>query len=180
MRDESRSNARGFSGLRALSMLLLAVAGCESGSGGAVELSWKLLPNSSADRDKFVDCDPDSDTPGRGSVTWIQLIWSSLDASGLQIGGGHDEWHCSDNHGVTGFSLDEGTASLVVMPLCGDQQPADPRSYIAPAPVLRTISRGNTVSLNAVELAITVEPCGAGLPPCICQPTLAPADADAP
>jgi hypothetical protein len=166
--------------------LCLLVHGCDNVDGGAVELSWKLRPASSSFSDKFVDCN--SEQPGAGVVTAIRLHWHVDQPDG----GASDcsqAWSCDDNHGVTGFDLPEGTAGLWVTPECGpvqksvecgpmQGQPAMPGTYIAPAPVQRKVLRGDTVSLGAVELVVTVsdcrfaqEPSGAGLPtqPCICD-----------
>src|SRR5215831_12614251 len=124
--------------------LCLAVHGCATGTGGAVELSWKLRPASSASTDKFVDCQPDSTDDGWGPVTAIRLDWRVGDAAGS-----HD-WTCSDNHGATGFDLPVGVADLLVTPECGDaehRQPAAQDTYIAPATLQRRVTRGETVSL---------------------------------
>lgn len=138
--------------------LCLAVHGCESVNGGAVELSWKLRPASSSLEDKFVDCA--SGKPGTNPVTHIRLDWDMGSTSGS------DTWLCSDNHGVTGFDLPEGEALLSVTPMCG-AEPALPASYIAPAPERRTVIRGDTVSLGAVELVLLVSYCDDQ--PCICE-----------
>jgi hypothetical protein len=173
MRDESGSNhgARGW--WIAAVCALCGLAACEAGSGGAVELSWKLRPNSSSINDKFVDCEPGGDDPDRGTVTWIQLNWSVPGASAeADAGAVHSRaFHCDDNHGVTQFEIPVGTASLWVVPTCGkdpytDEAAAD--TFIAPAPVIRDVKAGQTISLNAVELVISVFPCGDGAQ-CICK-----------
>ncbi len=148
----------------ALVTLCLPVHGCDTVKGGAVELSWKLRPASSSLSDKFVECDsgqPDNDPAvWRSSVTQIRLDWD--------VGGnvGFDTWRCGNNHGVTGFDLPEGPALLSVRPEC-ETGPADPVTFIAPAPEQRTVILGNTVSLGAVELVVAVSYCD--LQPCICQ-----------
>lgn len=179
MRDESGSNhARGFAARGWCAAALLAslgLAGCEAGNGGAVELSWKLRPNASELDTQFVNCERSGDEPaGRRPVTWIQLNWL---VSGEHVapgeGSGQDAFHCDDNHGVTGFALPVGTASLWITPTCGDQpyvNPAAPTTFIAPAPVIREVKAGQTISLNAVELVITVFPTCTADQPCICQP----------
>ncbi|HET9620162.1 MAG TPA: hypothetical protein VFP84_02260 [Kofleriaceae bacterium] len=171
MRDESGSNHGWRGAITAGVLASLCVAGCDTntGTGGAVELSWKLRPNSSDLNDKFVDCDPGGDDPDRGPVTWMRLAWEVTDENGVTTKG-HDRWPCNDNHGVTRFALEPGTASLTLTPLCGLDPPlaAAPGTYIAPAPVIRTVARGDTISLGAVELVIAVAPCAAGLPACIC------------
>jgi hypothetical protein len=147
--------------------LWLLIHGCDTVNGGAVELSWKLRPASSADDDKFVDCD--SGKPLTGEVRNIFLHWRVNGEEGAT------SWRCEFNHGVTGFELAEGTAQLWVTPACvsGD---AATDTYIAPAIVERTVVRGETVSLGAVELVVAVSNCAdpsvtgsqPGLRPCIC------------
>jgi hypothetical protein len=139
----------------------LSATGCVDVDGGAVELSWKLRPASSPLTDKFVDCD--SGYSGTGPVTRIRLHWQMQDGTGRE---GAASWRCDDNAGVTGFDLPAGNALLWVTPDCADG-PADPATYIAPAPQLRTVILGDTVSLGAVELVLQVASCGAQ--PCICS-----------
>jgi hypothetical protein len=153
----------------------VCLAGCEAGTGGAVELSWKLRPGSSSIDDKFVDCERGGDEPNtRRPVTWIQLGWEVVDSEGNEVknGRGQDAWPCDDNHGVTGFALPEGTASLTITPTCGNTpyaDPAAPGTFIAPAPVQRQVTAGQTISLNAIELVIAVSLCDTTAP-CICTP----------
>lgn len=187
MRDESGSNhgCRAWGHVAAatrvvIATLCLSVHGCDSVRGGAVELSWKLRPTSSALPDKFVDCDPGNPiADGRGSVTQIRLHWR-VPVQGALI---EDSaaWPCRDNHGVTGFDLPAGTADLWITPECvgtGDAAvAASPDTYVAPATVQRMVSVGNTVSLGAVELVVSVSYCQNADPPdlrappqrCICD-----------
>jgi hypothetical protein len=151
----------------AIATLCLAVHGCDTVTGGAVELSWKLRPASSSREDKFVDCDS-SPFP----VTQIRLHWQVDDEPEQS-----QAWLCQYNHGVTGFDLTGGTAQLWVTPECETGDPR-PEAYIAPAKVERMVSRGDTVSLGAVEIVVAVtdckprEPDGTNGPtrPCICDP----------
>jgi hypothetical protein len=162
----------------ALATLCLPVHGCDTVTGGAVELSWKLRPASSSRNDKFVDCD--SGDPGAGPVTKIRLHWEVDNGDGTVRGTeGSEAWLCRYNQGVTGFDLAEGTAKLWVTPECADG-PASPDTYVAPAIVQRNVRLGDTVSLGAVELVVAVSYCGADQPPgdggvpaqhCICELT---------
>lgn len=138
-------------------VMCLLVHGCDAVNGGAVELSWKLRPASSSLEDKFVDCDSGRD--GTGPVIDMRLDWEVGDQAGAV------RWPCDSNHGVTGFELPEGDALLTVTPLC-DKGRADPASYIAPAAEQRRVIVGNTVSLGAIEIIVTVTLCHAQ--PCIC------------
>lgn len=145
--------------MKASLFLALALAGCAQVDGGAVELSWKLRPASSSLPDKFVECDSGLD--GTGPVTQIRLDWEMVGG-----GSGSAAWRCDDNHGVTGFDLPEGAALLSITPECVGG-PANPATYIAPAPEQRQVILGDTVSLGAVELVLQVSYCGQQ--PCICS-----------
>lgn len=148
--------------------LCLAVHGCDAVTGGAVELSWKLRPASSSLPDKFVGCNA-SPNP----VAEIQLNW--------EVGGvpGSERWSCPNNHGVTGFDLAPGVAKLWVTPLCETGEPASADTYIAPALIQRTVGRGDTVSLGAIEIVVAATNCNPRVPnenaavladKCICDP----------
>jgi len=157
----------------AIATLCLLVHGCDTVQGGAVELSWKLRPASSSLQDKFVDCESGLD--GTGPVTQIRLHWQVDDGSDdPSRNDGSKAWRCTDNHGVTGFELAEGTASLWITPECMDGTAA-PSTYIAPAIVQRSVIRGDAVSLGALELVVSVAYCSATTP-CICGTSPAPAD----
>lgn len=146
--------------LVATALCLAVHGGCAEVDGGAVELSWRLRPASSALPDKFVDCT--SGLEGTGPVTRIRLDWEMQDGSGRASSA---SWRCSDNVGVTGFDLPVGEALLWVTPVCGDG-PASPETYTSPAPQRREVILGDTVSLGAVELVLQVSYCGQQ--PCIC------------
>jgi hypothetical protein len=145
--------------VRVLAVFIAALgAACVPVDGGAVELSWKLRPASSDLPDKFVECTSGLD--GTNPVTRIRLYW---DVDGEQ---GSASWRCSDNHGVTGFDLPEGSALLSIAPECAEG-PASPLTYTAPAPEMRRVISGDTVSLGAVEMVLRVSYCGQQ--PCICE-----------
>lgn len=143
--------------------LCLLVHGCEDVNGGAVELSWKLRPSSSALEDKFVGCDPKRD--GTNPVIKMRLDWEVRDDTDVWTG--FRAWDCDDNHGVTGFELPAGEALLTVTPVCQDGAAAVRSSYIAPAAEQRRVIVGDTVSLGAVEIIVVVTDCPTQ--PCICE-----------
>jgi hypothetical protein len=151
----------------AITLLCLVVhAACTSVDGGAVELSWRLRPNSGAGISQpFVECDNPM-LSGTGAVTGILLEWL--------VGEDHSSvvFDCNAGHGVTRFVLPPGQALLSVSPVCM-LGPAAATTYTAPAPKQSTVTVGNTVSLGAVELILQVTDCGLGSgsasPPCICQ-----------
>jgi hypothetical protein len=150
-------------------LLYLAVHGCTAASGGAVELSWKLRPDSGAtnnpDIPGFLDCSIEDLTgvqiTGTQPVPYIRLEW--------QVGAkqGHSDFVCDTGHGVTNFDLLPGIAMLSVVPLCARDLPALVTTYAAPAPEQRSVIAGDAISLGAVELIVDVTSCTPVH--CICQ-----------
>lgn len=141
---------------------------CDDVAGGAVELSWRFRPEpSSMPGNLFVDCDPAQ--PDTTPIAQMRLTW---DVAGS--GAGSASWDCAAGNGVTRFDVPAGEALLTVTPVCGDGSDADPTSYVAPAPIARTVAVGDVVTLGAVELLLKIADCGAGsngsdAAPCICQ-----------
>jgi hypothetical protein len=148
-------------------LIAASAAGCTTANGGAVDLSWKLRPQSGATDDPnvptFLDCSMQGSDgePLGGSVQCIELQWQVGSDSGFS------DFQCVDQHGETLFDLPTGTASLSVVPLCAD--PTMPKqcvrtraatvgTYLAPAPVQRQVTVGGTISLGAVELVVDVAP----------------------
>lgn len=179
--NHERTRVRVTAWLRvALVTACLPVHGCDMGSGGAVELSWKLRPASSGFAEKFVECD--SMLKGTGRVAKIQLSWTDSSGSCDPPEKCTKTWDCDASHGATGFDLPEGSAELRIVPLCApvlgtpELWLPDPATYIAPAAVQRDVVAGQTVSLGAVELVVSVSSCAtadegdrnAGTSACIC------------
>lgn len=141
-------------------LYLLVHAACTDATGGAVELSWQLRPASGTPTTQpSIDCT--SGLPGTGPVTGVMLSWSDDSKPGSVT------FDCAPKHGVTRFILPPGDALLSVSPVCANG-PASPDTYIAPAPVQRTVNVGDTVSLGAVEIVLQVNGCSP-TQPCICQ-----------
>jgi hypothetical protein len=142
---------------------------CDDVTGGAVELSWRFRPEPGYipddPADPFVDCD--SEQPYTSPIARMRLDW---DVAGA---GSSASWDCSAGNGVTRFDVPAGEALLTVTPECGSGD-ADPTTYIAPAPIERSVTVGDVVSLGAVELLLRIASCGSGangsdVQPCICQ-----------
>jgi hypothetical protein len=156
-----------------IAIALALLASCKTVDGGAVELSWKLRPASSSSPDKFVECEYTlhlRDVPDRKvRVEKMRLDWTVRTDDGHDVVGA-DAWPCDDSHGVTGFDLPAGTALLSVKPICGEPPNEDDAlasSYIAPAEEQRRVSLGETVSLGAVQLVVSVAYCDDQS--CICE-----------
>lgn len=166
MVGQSRSFSH-FVGVAASTLVFLAVHACTDVKGGAVELSWKLRAAAGA-QDVFVSCDANgnlTDSAGSslepGQLKFIRLGWA-----GAGSGSGSVEFNCSASHGVTTFIVPPGETYLSVDPVCANGALPNDKTYVAPAPILRSVIAGDTVSLGAVELVLQVSNCSQ---PCVCQ-----------
>lgn len=158
----------------AIVTLCLTVHGCDTGHGGAVELSWSLRPVPAAGTTQFTACHPDDPAAG-WDIERIRLTWTLADGS-CPSTVCTQTWPCDANHGATGFDVPAGIANLLVSPECSDGDLPAPNTYIAPAIVQRNVIRGETVSLGAVEIVVANTQCSSaalgnanhGDRPCIC------------
>jgi len=148
----------------AIVTLCLMVHACDTGRGGAVELSWSLRPVPGAGTTQFTACHPDNPDAG-WDIASIRLSWTLADGS-CPAPACSQAWSCDDNHGATAFDVPRGIANLLVSPECSDGALPAPGTYIAPAIVQRNVIRGETVSLGAVELVVAISNCLQQ--PCIC------------
>jgi predicted SnoaL-like aldol condensation-catalyzing enzyme len=154
---------------------MLVHVGCgEAPRGGAIELSWALRDHT----DGFVSCTIGKDDASNGDITFIQLDWTVRNP-GADDEVGSDFWPCDNNderHGATEFEVPEGQASLIITPRCFEANvAAHPATYRTPTPIVRTVKRGQIVTLGAVVIEIEREPTVLpGEPsveiPGICQP----------
>jgi len=65
---------------------------------------------------------------------------------------------CEQNRGVTRFEVPPGPNALFVSPLCaGGQEPTGPLSV--PAPIVRTVVRGEVVTLDQILIVASNEDC---------------------
>jgi hypothetical protein len=135
-------------------LLYLGVHGCTDAAGGAVELSWAL--RSTQDRE-ITDC-------AAGRISALELSWAS--AAGVDA----KAFPCDARHGTTAFELPPGPVTLAVQPACVfDTGPrcltspkpcecvartADSATFEAPAPLVREVVAGQTVTLDAVVVVI--------------------------
>jgi hypothetical protein len=169
MHHDSGSNRESRLGVTArwrvaIVTLCLMVHGCDTGHGGAVELSWSLRPVPGAGTTQFTGCHPDVKSEG-WDIARIRLRWTLADGScPAQLC--DQTFDCDANHGATGFDVPAGIANLLVAPECSDGNLPAPNTYIAPAIVQRNVIRGETVSLGAVELVVAISDCASR--PCIC------------
>jgi hypothetical protein len=137
--------------IAALSLALTAFScAARDGSGGSVELSWKLRDS----RGRLeVSCQA-------ANVDLIRLDWNVDGELGTST------WPCDDNHAITRFTVPSGEASLTISPDC-PTGPANPSSYTAPAPLVRSVKEGQVVELGAVVLVLQLDGCN--VQPCTCQ-----------
>jgi hypothetical protein len=137
--------------LPAIGFTCLAVHGCTSITGGAVEVSWGLRASTGT----AITC-------ATSGVDSIRLWWevASSDADGaVSSTRRFDQFPCGDARGITGFDLPVGTASLWLSPVCeGDREPAA-GTYRAPAPIVRTITEGDVITLDTQVIELDEGAC---------------------
>jgi hypothetical protein len=135
-------------------VLCLGVHGCTEATGGAVELSWALRST----------LDEDIDDCAAERINRIRLWWDAGTSKR------YTTFPCRDNHGVTAFDLPTGNVALSVTPECDDGFSADPASFVAPPPIVRQVTTGQAVTLDAVLLVVRVDDCPPERPdrPCVC------------
>lgn len=131
-------------------------AGCTEVDGGAVEVSWDL---------RRVD---GSDTECQSArVAEVALRW---DVEGVRTRS--PKFPCEDARGVTLFNVDPGRVSLSLQLFCEDGQMASEAAYQAPAPIVRTITEGEVITLatQILEVNFTDDDSECtGEAPCICR-----------
>jgi hypothetical protein len=123
--------------------MLLAMPACTSardGSGGSVELSWRLRDQTGT---LLTSC-------SQANVSAIRLSW---DVGGIT---NSESWPCDDNHAITRFVIPEGLATLTISPDCASG-PAAPATYTAPSPLVRNVQQGGVVELGAVVLLLQID-----------------------
>lgn len=142
--------------LRAVALSTLAClpvhAGCEPVDGGAVEVSWDLRRTDGGD---VGACD-------EANVNEIQLWWD-VDGRRRSVA-----FPCDDARGVTVFDLPPGEATLWLRPVCAGGIPLRDDSFRAPAPIVRTITEGEVVTLVTQVIEVKLTGCTADAP-CICD-----------
>jgi hypothetical protein len=130
-------------GVALATLLSCSLQGCTQVSGGAVELSWSLFDY---DGNK-IGCVQNA---GSRTLTIDKIrLWWQVDAQRNST-----DWDCTKYHGVTAFDIPAGDALLWVEPQCPSGTPVVPASFMAPAPLQRTIAVGDVVELHAVEIDV--------------------------
>lgn len=145
-------------------MITVAVAmlapGCVEIDGGAVELSWAL---------RDFDGQPNDCQAAR--IETIRICWQplgdgglpdSLSCEGVRTDAGLDllyrSFDCEQNRGVTRFEVPPGPTALFVAPLCvGSAEPTG--RLTVPPPIVRTVSRGEVVTLNQILIEASNATC---------------------
>jgi len=143
---------------------VLACLGALSGSnacvdveGGAVELSWSL---------RTPDGDPNNCLDAR--IGKVRLCWAPAGDIAVRVCEGSRTFACTEEHGFSRFEIDPGETAFWIEPLCESTSVVpDPSTYEVPPPLLRMVSAGQVVTLNALLIVATGAECGAGA--CTCR-----------
>lgn len=144
-----------------LLLLTLAGAGCIEIEGGAVELSWSLRD---FDGDAVEACDD-------ARIDEVEICWQPSDgeAPSVDLGcrpGQRQSFPCSEENGVSGFTITPGPTAFWAHPICDTGEAAEEDTYQAPAPIVRTVEEGQIVTLNS--LLIVVSPIASDCPEAGC------------
>lgn len=110
--------------------------------GGAIELSWSLR---SFTGDPIDQC-------ANAGIDTIRVWWEADDETGRPA---FTDFVCEESRGVTGFEVPEGATRVWVEPVCTDGTEAAPGTYQAPAPIVRDVSNGDVITLNALLIVVS-------------------------
>ena len=130
---------------------MIACAGCIEIEGGAAEVAWSLRSFEGEAVEACADA----------RIQDVRLCWEAVGDGSVSAGGGacrageRREFPCEESSGVTGFQLDPGSTAFWIEPICTDEDPAAEGTYQVPPPIVRTVERGEIVSLNSLLLVVS-------------------------
>jgi len=140
---------------------LLGSSACVDVNGGAVELSWSL---------RTPEGDPNSCLGA--TIEKVRLCWSPATEQGVRVCEGSRTFACVDERGFSAFEIEPGPTAFWIEPLCEDTLIVpDPATYEVPPPLIRTVSEGQVVTLNALLIVATDSRCNSGFCTCKDQPS---------
>ncbi len=135
----------------------LGTSACVEVEGGAVELSWSL---------RTPEGEPNSCSASR--IGKVRLCWAPAGDMVARVCEGSRTFGCIEERGFSRFEIEPGETAFWIEPLCADTSVVpEPASYEVPPPILRAVSAGQVVTLNALLIIATGADCnGAG---CTCR-----------
>ncbi len=141
-------------------------SGCVQIDGGAVELSWAVRNFEG----NPLEC-------ATAKIDTVRLCWRSVDVTGALAcaSDAQASFVCDQEQGASAFEVPTGDQSLWVEIDCTTGA-ADPSTYDVPAPIVRTVSEGNIVTLNSLLIVVATPP-NPNTPtfcldrPCTCPPS---------
>lgn len=135
--------------------------GCVQIDGGAVELSWSIRnfdgESSSCD---LRTTDGSNDF---ADIDQIRICWEPVEPGG-EIGVCDpmlsETFDCRVGHGVSGFEIAPGDTALWIEPVCeGTMVTPTVGKYEVPAPIVRDVTSGEVVTLNALLIVAAPDAC---------------------
>ena len=134
---------------------------CVQIDGGAVELSWSIrnLDGESA------GCDLESSDGADdfADIADIRICWEPVLDDGELIGACDPvlstRFDCLSGRGVTGFEIAEGKTALWIEPVCEVTDVTPTGQYEVPAPIVRDVTSGQVVTLNALLIVAAPDAC---------------------
>ena len=134
---------------------------CVEIDGGAAEFSWSIR---SADG-RASSCDLRLPNGGgdRPDIESVELCWEPApDGTSPSLvcnRGRLAVFACSLSRGATDFVIDEGRTAFWIEPLCADGDPLQPDLVEVPAPIVRDVSKGEVVTLDALLIIADASGC---------------------
>jgi hypothetical protein len=136
--------------------------GCVQIEGGAVELSWSIRTidgDSASCNLRSADGAVDFEDIETVRVCWESTV-DDMELTGVCTAAASTKFPCVEAHGVTGFGIEPGPTALWIEPVCaGSGVPPEPDRYEVPAPIVRDITEGGVVTLNALLIAVQPDAC---------------------
>jgi hypothetical protein len=156
---------RGVTRIAMLWVTMIACWGCIEIEGGAAEVAWSLRSFEGVAVEACADA----------RIGDVRLCWEPAGDGSVSAGGGacragdQRRFPCEESSGVTGFQLDPGSTAFWIEPICIDEEPAAEGTYQVPPPIVRTVERGEIVSLNSLLLVVSPpgDDCPAGVCTCV-------------
>lgn len=134
---------------------------CVEIDGGAAEFSWSIRsPDGRASSCDLRLPDGGADRP---DILSVQLCWEAapegVSPSLLCNPDRRAVFECSLSRGATDFVVDEGRTAFWIEPLCADGEPLQRDLVEVPAPIVRDVSKGQVVTLDALLVVADASGC---------------------
>ena len=120
---------------------------CVDINGGASELTWSL---------RTFEGERQRDSCSKAKISKVRLCWNEVTNANTGCRPGKfREFDCEAETGVTLFEIEPGPTRFRIEPLCADGQVAAENTYQVPPEIVRTVTEGEVVTLDALLIVVT-------------------------